>query len=68
MSVNQKLTAALEGWHRTIVLSHENADEFANAFIASPDFEECGDASVEEIETAAKTMFNEMQTTITGAA
>jgi hypothetical protein len=61
MSANQKLTAALEGWHRTIVLSHENADEFANAFIASPDCEECGDASLENIEAAAKAMYNEFK-------
>lgn len=37
MTISQELATRLEGWHRTNILEHPTAQEFADAFIASGD-------------------------------
>lgn len=55
-----KLQEALSGWNRYDVLGYDNADDFANAFYASPDCEDL-EESHEEIVAAATAMYKDFR-------
>jgi hypothetical protein len=57
MSANHKMAASLEYWHKLEVLSCGSAQDFAEHFCASPDYDDCGDATHAEIVAAAEAYY-----------
>jgi hypothetical protein len=54
------LQNALSGWNRHDVLGYDNADDFANAFCASPDYDDL-EESHKEIVAAAAAMYEDFR-------
>jgi hypothetical protein len=59
MTISQELATRLESWHRTAILEHTNAQEFAHAFIASPDADGLEDGWA-AIEAACRATYAEL--------
>ncbi len=57
MNAAQELIDALCRWHKFEVLSCGSAQDFAEHFCASPDYEDCGDATHDEIVVAAEAYY-----------
>ena len=47
------LTEALAGWHRLQIIEHATAQDFAEAFLASPDADDLADDPTQEPIVAA---------------
>lgn len=60
MTISQELATRLEGWHRTAILEHPTAQEFAHAFIASGDADGLEDGW-DAIEAACRALYAELR-------